>query len=216
MENQKRALIAGGSGLIGKALCKILVKDSYYQQVFSLVRRTQAQSPQGLTEQVVDFDTLESLKLNIKIDDAFCCLGTTMKKAGSKAAFYKVDFEYVTHFARLALANEAKRFFLVSSMGANASSMVYYNRIKGEIETAIKNMPFQSVHIFRPSLLLGNRQEQRIGEDIGKFLAQTFDFLIPAKYKGITGEQVAKAMFAKAQDKKEGHFIHESDTLRKI
>lgn len=215
MEKKLNALVAGGTGLIGKELCRVLASDNYYDKVISLVRRKSNQVS-GVTEQVVNFDTLSNTTIDTKIDVAFCCLGTTMKKAGSKEAFYKVDYEYVEKFAKLAHALGAEKFILVSALGADASSMFYYNRVKGEIENTIKSIPFKSVQIFRPSLLIGDREEQRIGEDVGKFVTKHLNFLVPKKYKGIEGTQVAKAMAKKGKSNSDGVLIYESEVIHNI
>ncbi|UZR94931.1 oxidoreductase [Chondrinema litorale] len=215
MEKKLNALVAGGTGLIGKELCRILASDNYYDKVISLVRRKSNQVS-GVTEQVVNFDTLSNTTIETEIDVAFCCLGTTMKKAGSKEAFYKVDYEYVEKFAKLAHALGVEKFLLVTAIGADANSMFYYNRVKGEIENTIKAIPFKSIHIFRPSLLIGDREEQRTGEDVGKFVYKHLDFLIPKKYKGIEGSQVAKAMAQKGKSNIEDVLIYESKVIQEL
>jgi uncharacterized protein YbjT (DUF2867 family) len=213
---KKHALIAGGTGLIGKQLCSLLASNNDYKKVTSLVRKKSDAPPDQLTELIVDFDKLEDQTLPEPVDEAFCCLGTTMKKAGSKAAFHKVDFDYVMAFAKLALANGAKAFFVVTSMGADKKSMFYYNQVKGEIEEALAELKFSSLHIFRPSMLLGDRQEERTGESIGKTVFSILNPIIPSNYKGIEGEQVAKGMISQAKADLKGKQIHESGAIRKM
>ena len=120
--------------------------------VHALVRKATLQAHPKLSEHVIDFESLPKLP---KTDDAFCCLGTTIRKAGSQAAFRKVDFDYVLNFATAAKAAGAKRFFVVSALGANAKSGVFYNRVKGEMENALMAMNFESLHIFRPVISAG-------------------------------------------------------------
>ena len=146
-------------------------------------------------------------------DEVFCCLGTTIKTAGSKAAFYKVDYEYVFAIAKAAHSNGAEKFALVSSLNANKNSRIFYSRTKGAIEEAVTGIGFKSLFIFRPSVLLGHRTTFRFGEAIGKFLARTLDFAIPKKYKGIEARQVAKAMIATMNSGDTGVHILGSDRI---
>ena len=212
---QKNAIVAGATGLIGEILVRNLLEDNYFTTIYTISRRELVINNDKLLNYIVDFDQLNSFDKIKECDIAFCCLGTTMKKAGSKAAFYQVDYNYVLAFANYAFQLGCKSFFLVSAMGADEKSLFYYNRVKGEIETAIKEVGFDVVHIMRPSLLLGNRKENRIGEDLGKFIAQTFSFLIPDNYKGIQAASVANYMQRLTKDsQKEGVFIHESAEIR--
>ena len=164
MAKSRTALIVGATGLTGKHLLEFLLADVRYASVHALVRKAALQAHPKLSEHVIDFESLRKLP---KADDAFCCLGTTIKKAGSQAAFRKVDFDYVVNFATAAKSAGAKHFLVVSALGANAKSSVFYNRVKGEMENALKAMNFESLHIFRPSFLLGERAEARLGERLG-------------------------------------------------
>ncbi len=210
------ALVIGASGLVGTALTEQLLANDQYTAVHVFIRNQLPLRHPKLTQHPTDFDNLNRSAALIKGDVAFCCLGTTMKIAGSKEAFYKVDFEYANNFARLAYQNGVKSFGMVSAMGANAKSMVFYNRTKGEVEQAVCQYGFPAVYIARPSFLVGNRKETRIGEEIGIWIGNTLDFLIPAKYKNITAAQVAKALIASSLSKKEGVHILESDVLQKF
>lgn len=193
----KTALIVGATGLIGGHLTRKILNHPSYSKVKVLVRKPLDLVHPKLEQIVVDFDKLDmSLVL---ADDIFCCLGTTMKQAGSKEAFYKVDYTYPLEVATSALANGAKQYLIVTAMGADAHSMFYYNRVKGEIENALTELHYPALLIFRPSLLLGERKETRSGEGFATIIMKTFDFLIPAKYKAIKGETVADAMLAMAQ-----------------
>jgi uncharacterized protein YbjT (DUF2867 family) len=146
-------------------------------------------------------------------DEIFCCLGTTIKVAGSKDAFFKVDFEYVRLIAQLGFENGGKRFAMISSMGANKNSRVFYNKVKGEIENTVGNIGYDSCYIFRPSLLLGKRNEFRLGERVAAFFMTSFAFAIPKKYKAIEGKQVARAMVAVMNTGGSGIQIIESDMI---
>lgn len=211
---EKIALVVGSTGLIGNLLVRKLVEDNDFAQVITLARRESNWQHEKLVNMIVDFDKLTDHQEVKHADVAFCCLGTTMKKAGSKAAFYKVDYEYVLAFANYALQHGCKQFHLVSAMGANQKSMFYYNQVKGQIEEEIKKIGFESIHIMRPSLLLGDRKEKRLGEDVGKLFATAFSFLIPANYKGIQAESVANYMQQLSKDSLQGTFIHESAEIR--
>lgn len=193
----KTALVVGATGLIGNHLTHKLLNHPAYSSVKVLVRKPMNFQHPKLEQIVIDFDNFDASV--IKADDIFCCLGTTMKQAGSKEAFYKVDFEYPFETAKAALENGAKQFLIVTAMGSDAKSMFYYNRVKGEIEEALAHLGYPTLIIFQPSLLLGERKESRAGEGIASVLMKGLDFLIPAKYKAIKGETVANAMFTLAQ-----------------
>jgi uncharacterized protein YbjT (DUF2867 family) len=160
----------------------------------------------------MDFDNLDASK--ILADDIFCCLGTTMKQAGSKDAFYKVDFTFPLNFAKAGLANGAKQFLFVSSMGADEKSIVYYSRVKGEIERALSDLHYPTLLNLRPSMLEGERENPRTGEKIGNVVMNFFAPLIPDKYKVIAGEKVAQAMLELAQRSFKNKNIFESDRLQ--
>ena len=188
----KTAIIFGATGLVGKALCHQLVNDDRYGKIILLVRKSLQFSSLKIEEKIIDFNNLD--KFDISGDELYCCLGTTIKSAGSKEAFYKVDFDYVIQSAQMALRGNVKKIVVVSAMGANKNSSVFYNKVKGEMEEAIAQLDFQQAVIVRPSMLLGNRFEFRLGELIVKKIMGVFSFLIPDKYKAIHDYQVAKAM----------------------
>jgi uncharacterized protein YbjT (DUF2867 family) len=147
-------------------------------------------------------------------DDIFCCLGTTMKKAGSKEAFRKVDYQYPMDIARLGLANGAQQFAIVTAMGADTKSTFFYNRVKGEVERDLAALNYPTLLIFRPSLLLGNRGESRLGERLAEGAMRLLSPIIPAKYKGVDGSKVANAMLATMQQGLVGKHVFESDRLQ--
>ena len=209
----KTALIVGATGLIGKHLTQKLLTSNFYEKVSVIVRKPLNIIHPKLEQIVIDFDNLDASKVNA--DDIFCCLGTTMKQAGSKDAFYKVDFTYPLNFAKAGLANGAKQFLVVSSMGADKKSMVYYSRVKGEIENALSDLNYPTLIILRPSMLAGERENPRIGEKIGKVVMDFFAPLMPDKYKVIAGEKVAQAMLELAQKNFKNKAIFESDSLQK-
>jgi uncharacterized protein YbjT (DUF2867 family) len=210
----KTALIAGSTGLIGKELLDLLLEDSSYAKVIAISRKPLDVHHAKLENVVVDFDSLHTYSNSLKADDVFCCLGTTIRIAKTKEAFRKVDFEYPVELANVSKNQGATQYFLISALGADNKSSVFYNRVKGEVEEAIQSVSFQSVHIFRPSLLLGDRTEERAGEGAATSFFKIFGFLIPLKYKAIESSKVARAMLALAKQNQAGFHIHESKELQ--
>lgn len=210
----KTALVVGASGLIGKHLTHKLLASQYYNKVTIIVRKKLAIEHQKLEQLVMDFDNLDASK--IVADDIFCCLGTTMKQAGSKDAFYKVDFTYPLNFAKAGLANGSKQFLIITAMGADEKSRIYYNRVKGEIEKALSDLHFPTLIILRPSMLAGERENPRMGEKIGQVVMDFFAPLIPDNYKVIAGEKVAQAMLELAHKGIKNKAIFESGSLQKF
>jgi len=188
----KIALIAGANGLTGSYLLEQLLESDRYDRVKALVRRPLDREHSKLEPIVFDYDHPEPEL--IEADHVYCCLGTTMKKAGSKEAFRKVDHDYPLEIARMAYRNGARRFALVSAVGANSRSMFYYNRVKGQLEADLQEIPFQSVYIMRPSMLLGPRKEKRTGEELGKAVMKPLSFLFPSNMKPVHVSQVAACM----------------------
>lgn len=208
----KTALVVGATGLVGNLLTNKLLQNDNYAIVKVLVRKPIAINHPKLEQIIVDFDNLDATK--IIADDVFCCLGTTMAKAGSKQAFYKVDFTYPYEVAKIALKNGAKQYAIVTAMGANQKSLFYYNRVKGDIETALTELKYPNLMIFRPSMILGDRQEHRGGESFGKVVMNLFDFITPKKYKGIEADKIANCIIQKSQENLNGKHIFESDILQ--
>jgi uncharacterized protein YbjT (DUF2867 family) len=210
----KTALVAGSSGLIGGRLLNLLLEDSRYEKVIAISRKPLTLTHPKLENIVLDFDRLKLHNQSLKCDDIFCCLGTTIKKVKTKEAFRKVDFDYPLELARIGKELGAEKYLLVSALGANRNSSLFYNQVKGEIEEAIAEIGIPSLHIFRPSLLVGPRSEQRGGEEAAKWVYRFFGFIIPTKYKAIESIKVARAMISFAQEKGNGVIIHESKELQ--
>lgn len=215
----KTALIIGSTGLIGSYLLHLLLDSNEYTKVITFVKRDTGIKHPKLTQHIIDFDKPETYKELVVGDDFFCTIGTTIKKAGSKEAFRKVDFEYPKQFATYALQNKVKQFLIISSLGADANSGNFYLKTKGEIQDFLKKCDFESVAVLQPSLLLGNRTEFRLGEKIGAFFMKTLSFLLLGnlkKYKAIQSEAVGKAMLVIAQKNNSGFIIYESDVIQEI
>jgi uncharacterized protein YbjT (DUF2867 family) len=210
----RTALVAGSTGLIGKQLVNLLVVDPLYDSVIALSRKPLDIRHPKLKNLIVDFDQLATYAEELGANDVFCCLGTTMKRAGSKEAFWKVDHDYALNLAKITRQRGAQKFHLISALGANRNSSFYYNEVKGKLEEAIGEAGFRAYHIFRPSLLLGPRQEQRPAEEAAKKVYRMFNFLIPEKYKAIESEKVARAMVHFAKADAHGTFIHTSSDLQ--
>lgn len=209
----KVALVAGGTGLVGGFLLRELIADPEYSKVVAVVRRGLTISNRKLEQLAVDFDELPPLP---RADEAYCCLGTTKAKAGSAEAFKKVDLQAVVNFARAASAAGAKRFFLVSSSGANARSFFLYPRTKGEAEKAVFGFPFLSVDVFRPSLLLGERSERRPMEHLAQKLLAPMHGLFKGplrRYAPIPANVVARAMHKRAGRAHPGFHVIENEEI---
>ncbi len=207
------ALVAGSTGLIGSDLLDLLLEDNRYSKVIALSRKPLDKVRSKLENIVVQSNGLSTYK-NLQADDFYCCIGTTMRDAKTKEAFRKIDYDYPVSLATIAKTNGAKQFLLVSALGAEKRSGIFYNQVKGEVEEAISAMQFETLHIFRPSLLMGPRQVHRAGEEAAKVFYKLFGFLIPAKYKGIASIKVVRAMMSFARKNKPGTFIHESAELQ--
>lgn len=215
----RTALVAGATGLVGGHLLRLLLEDAAYERVTALVRRGVPLSHRKLVQREINFDLLRDLAGSTRVHDVFCALGTTMRQAGSRNAFRKVDFTYVTELARLASDQRASQFLLVSSLGANPRSRVFYNRVKGEAEDAVRQLRFDAIHILRPSLLVGDRKESRPGERLGIVVARlATPFLVgPLRpYRPIAAETVARAMVRAAREGKRGVHAYRSDQIQTL
>ena len=217
MNTEKRsALILGATGLVGNELLHILLQSNTYESVKIFIRKPLSIDHPKLTQKLVDFNVLEKYEEEFTVQDVFCCLGTTIKKAGSQEEFKKVDFEYPLEAAKLAKKNGAEQFLIVSAMGANRHSRIFYSRVKGEIEEALKQVQFPSLHIFRPSLLLGKRNEFRFGERVAEISSPLFSPFLKGKlgkYKPIRGKDVAQAMYQIAKKNRKGESVYEGEQI---
>ena len=208
------AILAGTTGLVGSQLLDMLLENPSYDRVIALSRKPVLVKHSKLHNLVVDFDRLEDQAEQLRADDVYCCLGTTIREAGSKEAFRKVDFEYPLSLAQIAHRQGATQYLLVTAMGSDKDSSIFYNRVKGEIETAVGHVGFASLHIFQPSMLMGLRKERRVGETAGKVVMTALGFMIPKKYKAIESAKVARAMVSIALKRMTGIHVHHSGVLQ--
>jgi uncharacterized protein YbjT (DUF2867 family) len=190
-------IVAGATGMVGKEILEGLLADQTVAAVHSLGRRAPAIRHPKLTAHVVDLAALPSLP---RADEVYLAVGTTIKIAGSQAAFRAVDHDANLAVATAALAAGVRKAGLVSAMGANSSSRIFYSRVKGELEDALSRLPFEGAVIARPSMLVGNReilgQPTRRGEVLAEALGNVVGFLIPENYKPIKASAVAKALLS--------------------
>ena len=211
----KKAAIFGATGLVGKELLNQLLDSEDYAKVMVFNRRTQNYANQKIEEHIitgVNFDSIESLLI---ADDLYCCIGTTIKKAGSQEAFTKVDLDIPVNLARIAEKNKINKFLIVSSIGANAKAGNFYLRTKGKMEQKVLSFNIQEIFVFRPSMLLGARDESRLAEEIGQKAMKITGFLMKGKlkkYKAIPATIVACSMLKVAKEGFPGNII-ESDRM---
>ena len=195
----RTAIVAGATGLIGRELVRKLIASDEYRVIYLISRRESGLRHPKIKEVLTGFDLISQLNIAETIDDAFCTLGTTMKQAGSREQFKKVDYQYVLAFADFPKRLGVSKFLVISSMGADPKSGVFYNMVKGMTEEALKEMRFKNLVILRPSLLLGKRSESRFSEKIFGFIMKALNFLISDNYKAIPGEKVAAFMVKMAR-----------------
>ncbi len=234
------ALISGTSGLVGMQLLHQLLKNPEYSYLISLGRRKLSLKHEKLVQLVADMSYVDSLDWQTNLSsqsmggeynslrdiilenkaeiDAYCALGTTIKQAGSKEKFYTVDHDFVVSFAKWANKLGAKKFLYISALGADPTSSIYYNKVKGEVEADLKAIHFDYLGLFRPSLLLGSRHEFRLGEEVAKIVTKPLVWLKLWKSKRpIHDYQVAKAMVKTALEKKgQSHEIITSGQMQDL
>lgn len=210
----RSCILLGATGLIGGHLLPLLLEDPNYRQVTVLGRRPLDLKHSKLFSVVCDLAHPETYKDHVPADDIFCCLGTTIKKAGSQEAFRQVDFEYPLAVAGAA---GASAYYIVTAVGANAQSSIFYNRVKGEVEAALAQLKFRrGLKIFRPSMLIGARSESRPAERVGvALMAATAPLFVGGlrRYRAIDAALVARAMSNAARGEPDGDKIYEGADL---
>ena len=216
---RKQSLVAaviGATGVVGSELVQALCADPQFTTVHTLGRHAPVfagAAPDKLRHHKVDFSQLDAATWP-RADILFCCLGTTIKHAGSQAGFQQVDLDFVLQAAQCARQARTAQLMVVSSMGADPASWVFYNRVKGQMEQAVVGLGFQSVGIFRPSLLRAKRSEFRAGERLALHVMKLGDYLLPKKYRSVQAGAVARAMLMQAKSKTRGAQVIESDRIQ--
>lgn len=213
----KTAIIIGATGLVGSALLQLLLTDNRFSKVKVLGRSATGVSHEKLEEYQIDFGKPQLWKHHVQGDVLFSCLGTTLKQAGSKDAQYRVDYTYQFAVASIAAENKVPVYVLISSVGANKDSRIFYTQMKGQLDEGVSRLPFASINIVRPGILYGPRKEKRTGEGWSATIVKALNnFGILKKYKPIASKTVAQAMIAVAVTSQPGVTIFENDQLFKL
>lgn len=208
----KKILLVGSTGLVGQTVLNLALQDPRVSQVIALSRRPLLEQPR-LLNPIVNFDLLPTDASWWDVDAVICTLGTTIKKAGSQEAFRQVDYDYPLNIAKLAKKYGVAAFVLNSAAGANAESSIFYTRTKGEVEQAISELDFPSLTIVRPSLIGGDRQEFRAGEQVALLAFKLLNPLIPAKYRTVHADKIATCLLNAAINAPIGKQIVESEKI---
>lgn len=207
--------------MVGRELVRLLLDKNYYEKIVILTRRELDIKDNRLQVIIIeDFDFLDDFEEAFNVHHFYCLLGTTMKQAKSKENFRKADYDYPLRLAELAKKqSNFEHFLLVTSLGANAKSLIYYNKVKGEVEEAVSDLKLKSLKIFQPSLLIGFREDFRLGEELGKFASSFLSFFIVGAHRRlwtIEGKEVAKAMFNVARSHDQGQEVFKSGEIINI
>ena len=212
MAEARTALLVGATGLIGAFVLKRLLESAHYQRVTVWVRRPIQTKHPKLTVEVVDFDKIGERRVDA--EDVFCCLGTTIKVAGSQEAFRRVDYEYPVALAKAAAKSGARRILVVSALGSRPDSTVFYSRVKGEMQDSVRAAGVPTTIFFQPSMLSGRVENKRFWEDVATAVGNAIGPLL-GKYRPIHGDIVAQAMVKAAVEGRESGVI-ESGEIRRL
>ena len=214
-DNKKSALILGASGLVGSEVLSLSLESDLYNKIVIVVRSPLTIKHNKLVEKIIDFDMPKWEEI-FPVDHVYCCLGTTIKQAGSKTNFIKVDHDYPLAFAAAAKKWESSIFSVITAAGVSPESKIFYNNVKGQLEKKLKSLELFSTLIFRPSLLLGERKEFRLGEKIGSGIAKVTSWMTPKTYRAIHCKAVAKAMLAESFADKTGFNIISNKSMHRF
>jgi uncharacterized protein YbjT (DUF2867 family) len=213
----RSALLAGATGLVGHHVLELVLANDTWSHVVTVGRRPSPLQHQKLEQRVVDLAGLDADPHLPRVDDVFCCLGTTIKQARTAAAFRRVDHDFVLALGRAGVRAGATQFLLVSAVGADRRSRMFYSRVKGDAEAAVRELPYPAIQIFRPSLLLGARAEFRLGERAAAAVAPVLSLLLPGRwrrFRPIQAADVARAMVHVARHAPAGANLFEYDAMR--
>jgi uncharacterized protein YbjT (DUF2867 family) len=208
-----KILIAGSTGLVGGKLLELSCADSRIESITSLVRRASAKTHPKVTEVVADFKHLLDVESHFRVDAVFCCLGTTIRKAGSKDAFFEVDYEFPSEMARLSRRQGVHSFSVITAIGADSKSLFFYNRVKGQLEDMLENAGLEAVFVHRPAGIMGERNENRPMEKIANTVLSAISPIMVGSLKNIipvTAERIAEEMLKNVFSGKPGFHRIES------
>jgi uncharacterized protein YbjT (DUF2867 family) len=219
MSGNKHAIVIGANGLVGTEITKQLLKDEYYEKVTLISRRYIELEHEKLEVQIVDFKNLHKDWDLFKCDDIFYCLGTTRSDTPKKSDYHKIEFDYCVNIAKISHHNKVNKFIYISSAGASIKSWFYYLKLKGEVENSLMQIGFNYLHIVRPYVLMGKRDNFRYGESIARFFLQLFNFMMVGFLKNIKGMPaniLAKAMIHYVKLNQKGTFIHTNRQIHEL
>ncbi|WP_313112735.1 NAD(P)H-binding protein [Aequorivita sediminis] len=197
---KKTAIILGATGLTGGILLEKLLEDDTYDKIKLFSRSSVGINSPKIEEFIIDMFQLETHSETFKADVVFCCIGTTKSKTPNKDTYKKIDYGIPVAAAKLAKQNDIKTFIVISALGASENSNVFYNKTKGEMQRDVLLQKIKNTYILQPSLIVGDRNESRFGENLAEVFMKVFGFLIPAKYKMIEAETIAEAMRVLSKD----------------
>nr|WP_245529121.1 NAD(P)H-binding protein [Aequorivita sublithincola] len=196
---KKTAIILGATGLTGSILLEMLLEDSSFEKIKLFSRSSAENKSPKIEEHLIDMFQLEDYSEAFKADVVFCCIGTTKSKTPNKETYKKIDYGIPVTAAKLAKQNGISTFIVISALGADENSSVFYNKTKGEMQRDVLKQHIENTYILQPSLIVGDRGESRLGEKVATLFMKTFGFLIPKKYKMIKAETIAEAMVVLAK-----------------
>jgi uncharacterized protein YbjT (DUF2867 family) len=216
--NHKTAIILGGTGLTGRLLLSKLITDDSYSSIKLFSRKASGNTSTKIQEFVGDVLQLEQFKNDFTADEVFCCIGTTSAKTKDREVYKAIDFGIPFAASKLAKENNIPTFMVMSSLGANAKSKIFYSRTKGEMEQAVLNQKIPNTYILRPSLILGERDERRFGESLGAVMMKLSNFFLRGRlktYRAIEADCIADAMISLAKSKPDLTIVN-SDIIQKL
>lgn len=211
----KTAIIIGATGLTGGLLLEELLRDASFEKIKLFSRSSVKIEDAKIEEHLIDLFELEKHSDKFTADVVFCCIGTTKAKTPDRETYKKIDYGIPVAAAKLAKQNGISTFIVISALGADVKSNVFYNKVKGEMQRDILSQKIQNTYILQPSLIVGDRNESRLGEDLASVFMRIFGFLIPKKYKMIKAQTIAEAMHIIAKENYSKEIIT-SDEIREI